>query len=324
MSNETIEKEDQELEELRKQIEQKAEEEKEQASKPVEPEPTHPEPATSPASDVPASDPAPVTPNTSQPEQSQTATGKDDPTEWAKKKGIETYDDAVRALQQKEIEFHKRNQAGHPGYRDINGDKPVVQPAWQPAPQMGYGYQQPPVYMPQPRMNPREIAPYYPQLAPEDVERVMPLVMDAAEVISNRKMAALRQEFGGQVSEIQRTTMRNNELMQLMQDPAFRDNRVQREVHAVLDSDPSIFQRERTPYAYAYEKALANMTRKQLQQGFDAGKETLGLKPPVTAGGGNGSANTAPVKITEKMFDSWTPEEQKAFLNSNGRIIPKR
>ena len=320
MSNETIEKEDQELEELRKQIEQKAEAEKEQASKPVEPEPTPPEPATSQASDASASDPAPVTPNPSQPEQSQTATGKDDPMEWAKKKGFKTPEDMARALLQKEQEFHQSRQ------QKANGQQsPQVPPQdWQPAPQMGYGYPPPPAYVPQPRVNPRELAPYYPQLAPEDVERVMPLVLDAAEVISNRKMAALRQEFGGQVSEIQRTTMRNNELMQLMQDPAFRDNRVQKEVHSVLDSDPSIFQRERTPYAYAYEKALANMTRKQLQQGFDAGNDTLGKKPPVTAGGGNGSANTAPAKITEKMFDSWTPEEQKSFLNSNGRIIPKR
>jgi hypothetical protein len=108
-----------------------------------------------------------------------------------------------------------------------------------------------------------------------------------------------------------------------MQDPAFRDQRVQKEIHSILDSDPTIFQRERTPLIYAFKEAVFNMGRKQLQTGTSE-ELTPENRPPTTAGGGNGSANTSLRKITTKEFDSWDTKEQEAFIKSNGRIIPKR
>ena len=112
--------------------------------------------------------------------------------------------------------------------------------------------------------------------------------------------------------------------MRLMQDPAFRDERVQAEIHAVLDADPSIFQRERNPHVYAFNQALTNMTRKQLQQGAGNGHTTPTNMPPVTAGGGNGSASSGPVRVSEKDFARWSVKDQEAFITSNGRIVPKR
>lgn len=318
MSNETLEQ-DQEMKEMEQQLEQAIAEEK--AAKAVPETVPSPEPAPEVVPEAVATPEPTVTPQPSEPVEQPKAdtTVKDDPMEWAKKKGLKTPEDMARLLRQKEQEFHQSRQ------KEQNQVPPQT---WQPRPDNGYQptHQMPamPFYQPpQPRLNPREIAQYYPQLAPEDVERVMPIIVDAAEAISNRKMAAFEQRWGVQVGAIQRDTERNNELMTLMQDSAFRDSRVQKEVHEVLDSDPSIFQRERTPYAYAYEKALANMTRKQLQQGVIQ-ETTPKNTPPVTAGGGNGSANTSPFKVTEQLFASWTDEQQDAYIKSNGRVLPRK
>lgn len=312
MSNETLE-EDRELEELKRQIEQKAEEEKEKAA--LEPSP---EPAPSPAP-VPETQPSVI--QESKPKQEpakvEPAKAEDDPLKWAEKKGFKSPEDMARALLSKEQEFFRRNQAGHPGYKDVVVDPTAVPnrpPAWQPSPQMPT-YQ--PAYYPPPVPNvPRQIADMYPQLNPEDIQKVMPLIVDTAKAIN----ANLERE----VMDLRRATSRNNEMMGLMQDPAFRDGRVQKEIHSILDSDPSIFQRERTPLVYAYEKAMVNLARKQLQEGAKEEPTPKGNTPPVTAGGGNGSAFTIHRPLTEREIESWKPEEIKAYIQSNGKVLPKR
>lgn len=315
MSNETMEKEEQELKAMEEQLIQADEAEKEKAAKEDKenfPAPSpEPEPAKSPeVQPEPAVQPAPVTPNPSEGEKP-----KDNPMEWAQKKGFKTPEDMARALLQKEQEFHQSRQ------KAAQQPAPPPQPEWTPTPQMGNGYNYPlPQYFPpQPRLNPRDLAHLYPNLAPEDLERMLPPVIDVAKTIMAQERAMLEQRFG----HIERTTARNNELMTLMQDPAFRDERVQREIHAVLDSDPTIYQRERNPHAFAFEKALGNLARKQLQQGIASEDNAIGTKPPVTAGGGNGSFVTQR-KITEREIAQWSIKDQEAFFASNGRVIPKK
>ncbi len=225
--------------------------------------------------------------------------------EWAKKKGLKTPEDMARLLRQKEQEFHQSRQKPEP--------QAPPQPAWQPAPQVpNYGYQP---------MDPnQQLASMYPHLDPETIKNAMPLIRDVAESVAFRRTAGLER----QIQEMQRDTMRNNEMMTLMQDPAFSDTRVQKEIHEILDSDPSIFQRERAPLAYAYGQALQNMARKQLQQGANNGRTSVrGNTPPVTAGGGNGSMNTTPRQPTEREIEKWTPEQLGTYMRSNGKILPK-
>lgn len=316
MSDETI-TEDQELKEMEEQI-LAAEAEKAKAAE-VEPTPS-PEPDASTAPETPKEPEAPVTPT-----QVQVETPKDDPMEWAQKKGFKTPEDMARALLKKEQDFHAERQN-----KERDNTPPVTQfppQQWQPRPDMG-GYPPPPAYgypPPPQRISARDVAQNYPQLAPEDVERVLPLVIDAARAISANDVAALERKY----AHIERVSQRNSELMSLMQDPAFRDERVQQEIHKVLDADPQIFQRERKPHVAAFQQALANMTRKQLQQGTTVGANpSRAQTPPVTAGGGNGSANTSPINYNDpafqRKFESWSMKEQEAFINSNGRIIPKK
>lgn len=308
MSNATEDRKEaeQELKEMEKQLEQAAEEDKAKAAQ-KESEPS-PEPLTEL---VPDAQPAPEASSpsvTAQPSEAEKP--KDDPMEWARKKGLKTPEDMARLLKQREQEYHESRQKE-------KAATPPPPPAWSPAPEMGF---QPQFYQPpqQQRFSPRDIAPLYPQLSPEDVERITPLMFDVANAAARQ----VRQEFGQSITQIQRQSERNNELMQLMQDQTFRDERVQREINAVIDTDPSIFQRQGA-YTALYEKALVNLARKQLQQGA-ATESPTGQKPPVTAGGGNGSSFTVPAKVSERDFDSWTLKEQEVFINSNGRIVPKK
>jgi hypothetical protein len=305
MSNE-IEVEDKELAEMEQQI-MAAEAEKAKAAEALQPAP-HPEPEPLPEPEsVP--EPAPVTPNQSTPEVAPPA--EDNPMEWANKKGFKTPEDMARALRKRDQEFHDSRQK--------TGQAPPP-PQWQPQPDMGYP-QQPaygyPTAPPRGDVH-RDIAAMYPQLNPDDVRNILPLVVDAAEAISNRKVAVLQRQY----EEDRRESMRDRELMRLMQDPAFTDTRVQQEIHEILDKDQTILQREGA-YTILFKQAMENMARKTLQQGAIPETRTKGM-PPVTAGGGNGSARTAPRQITEAMFESWSDKEQEAYMKSGGSIVPKR
>ena len=247
-----------------------------------------------------------------------------DPLEWAKKKGLDTPEAAVRALQKLEEEFHRRNQAGHPGYRDLGNGNPAPQPQvppapqWTPQPQVP-AFQPPYGYPPPPPPNRADINQSLARkygMDPEDVERLMPMMLDAADAIATRKTAALERH----VMNVTRQTERNAEFQTLMQDPAFLDPRVRAEMHEVL-KDGQLFQQGGRAYTTAFNMALANLARKQLQQGV-APEVRPSNMPPVTAGGGNGSANTAPFKVTEAIFNTWTDEQQEAFLTKGA--IPKR
>ena len=317
MSNEAaVEEAQRELDEMEQQLTQAAEAEKEKAEQPEkietlqalppDPIPSHaPEPTTQPEATV-----------TQQPSDAEKP--KDDPMEWARKKGFKSPEDMARALLQKEQEFHQSRQKQN-GQQQQPPAPPM--PTWQPAPDMGYGNAYPPPPMPfyQPPVDVRRLASSY-EMLPEDFDKV-------ARVAADLTRAAIEQErtrWNSEMSSIRRTTERNNEVMTLMQDPAFRDERVQREIHAVIDSDPTIFQRPGA-YSSAFEKALGNLARKQLQQGVtqETGHQN-GNTPPVTAGGGNGSANVGPRKVTEREFNSWPVKDQEAFLLSNGRTVPKK
>lgn len=300
MSSGIKEEEDKELDDLKDQIEQLAEEQP-KAEETPSPEPVKETVVSETEVETPATEPEPAK-----------ADVQDNPMEWAKKKGYKNPEDMARALLQKERAFHESQQKA----KEVQPPTPQ----WQPAPQI---QQFPPQYLPPYQPNPgiRQIAANYPQIPVEDFERLFPVIVDAAEAISSRKVQAIENKY----AFVERQTERNSELMALMQDPAFRDERVQKEIHTILDSDPSIFQREKTPLVYAFKEAIFNLGRKGLQQGANNGIETVkGNIPPVTAGGGNGSANITPRKFTERDIEKWTHEEIKAYMNSNGKVIPKK
>lgn len=310
---------DQELDEEMRQLMEKEAAEKVAATAIAEPEPqpaeSTPEPQAQPEVQSPESVPQ-------KPAAVETPKA-DDPMERARRKGLDTPEALARSLASLEDEFHRRNQAGHPGYRDLQNGNPAPTPPppppqWAPQPQyppQGYGYQPPP---PSRQDVTQNLAKKY-GMDPDDIERLMPMMVDAAEAIAARRTSHLEREL----SDVRRQSMRSAEFTELMQDPAFADPRVQAEMREVL-KDGSLFQRGGRVYTTALQIAVGNLYRKQLQQGSIPESRTPSNTPPVTAGGGNGSANTAPFKVTDAMVASWTDAEQDAFFKSNGKIIPKR
>lgn len=253
------------------------------------------------------------------------STNGDDPLKWADKKGLRTPEEIARAYQQLEQEFGRRNQAGHPGYQDLNNGNPAPQPPpppqnWNPNPQMpaygppqGYGYPPPP---PNRASVTAEMAKRY-GVDAEDIERLMPMMVDAAEAIASRRTASLEQKL----MNVERRTSRTDEVMRLSQDPAFLTDEVQSEIRKVFSSNPVLLQRP-GGYEVAYNEAIKSLYRQKLQQGSPG--TTNHNNPPVTAGGGNGSANTAPRKITPEVAATWTDDEFDAYMKSGGKVIPKR
>lgn len=284
---------------------------------PLAPQPQEPAPQ---ANEDTATPPEPVAPT------AQVAPSADDPQEWANKKGFKTREDVERSLRNLEEEFHRRNQAGHPGYRDIQNGNPAPPPpppqGWTPQPQgftpAPYGYPTQTPRMPSRADLNQELAKES-GIDPEDLDRLMPIIVKVSSAISARDRAQIE----GQMVDLRRQASRSSEFLQLSQDPAFSDQRVQKEMHEVL-KDGQIFQRSGSPYVAAFQIALANIARKQLQQGNTNGNTAPTNMPPVTAGGGNGSSQSIPTKITEKDFARWSVKDQEAFINSNGRIVPKR
>lgn len=321
----TDETEDQELKELEAQIEELNAQEKSAASQAEEPVETQPETPTPPTLEE-----APVVQQNVSPTPAQEKPSADDPLKWAKQKGLETPEEIARSYQKLEQEFSRRNQNKHPGYQDWNGNGqapapvPPPNPGWNPQPQapaygyppVGYGYPPPPPLPPSRADVSKRMAEKY-GMDPEDVDRLMPLIVDASEAIASRRTAAIENKL----MNVERRTSRSEEIVRLSQDPAFMKPEVQQEIHGVFASDPSLLQRP-GGYESAFQQAVMNLYRKQLQQGFTPDSTTRN-NPPVTAGGGNGSAS-ATRGITAREVESWSLKDQEAFINSGGRILPKR
>lgn len=291
----------------------------------AEPEETEPEPETvqdSPQADAADTKEPPVTPSqNSEPVDDRQQGDDKDPMERARRKGLDTPEALARSLAALEDEFHRRNQAGHPGYRDVQNGNPAPQPNtppnWTPKPTAmppGYGYPQT-----QPAPDIRKLAQQF-DMDPEDFDRIARL----NGALTRAAIAQERERWETEMSDIKRQAARSSEFNRLMQDPDFSDPRVQKEMREVL-KDGSLFQRGEGAYITAFHMALTNLARKTLQQeSTTRGNANTEGKPPVTAGGGNGSANTGPHRITEKEFLGWTEEQQKAFLASNGAKVPRR
>lgn len=305
MSNEQTQ--ESELKELEQQIEQVAEAQQTQAAT-EEPTPS-PEPVSSPAPLAETTQEAPVAPEPS-------AKPSKDPLKWAyEEKGYKSPEDMARELLRREQAYHEEQQ------RKEKGTTLPPPPAWNPQPQQGYP--QPNGYgYPSPRPSREEVTRKLAEkhgMDPDDVSRIAPLVFELADGVASQRTMGIEREL----LEVRRQSSRQDELMRLMQDPRFRHEAVQREIHAVLDADPTIFQRERNPHVYAFKEALANLGSKTLQQGVGNGNTPPTNMPPVTAGGGNGSAS-AGLKISPRDFERWPIKDQEAFINSGGRIVPKR
>lgn len=169
-----------------------------------------------------------------------------------------------------------------------------------------------------------QIARMYPQLAPEDIERVAPLIGDLAETIADRKFRQLEERF---VSS-ERERQRERELERLKQDPHFNNKEVLDEMGSILEANPRITQ-EMNGLTFAFNQALANVGRKKLEGIAPTPPQPsvppLPTTPPTTARG-TGPSNVskpgiaAPNRMNPANFSGLPLDEKRRALLAIGAL----
>lgn len=241
--------------------------------------------------------------------------------EWAKKKGINTIEGAARSLREMEQRLSKAN-AELKAKEDV--PRGTFQPqVYQPTPQFNPSYAPPP-YPPYPvdreKIIEQEAKRY--NMAPEDFERVLSLSNDIAAMQARR----LEAQFNSKLQEIGQETRRNSELRELMQDPLFTNEKVQFEMHRVLEENPKAFTLEPSPYLYAFNEAQRRLARQYLQgKGSEVETESgnsLPTEPPKEGStGSNPSFEKSKENVLLESFaKAKTAEEQRKVLTSLGAI----
>lgn len=190
-------------------------------------------------------------------------------------------------------------------------------------------YYAPPVYqppMPQARPGVADIAQRY-GMAPEDLERLAPLIGDLSESIAERKFRALEDRLVGSERERQR----EKEIDALKTDPAFQNPEVLSEMGLILESQPQLA-KEQNGLTFAFNQALASVGRKRLEgtAPSDAPSKPTGpvlpKTPPTTARGTGPTAVigrpgiSAPSQMNPANFSSLPLAEKLKVLKATGAI----
>lgn len=245
----------------------------------------------------------------------------DDVKEWARKKGIKSADDAFRSLRELERKMHRMTYEEKQKQNVPHG----TIPAWQPAPQVN------PAPYPQ-------YPPAYPYPDPMYQERMLEAeaqkrgwdkddfkkVLDLANEVSEVKVRRIQQETQARYAELERESHRNTELFELMKDPYFTNEKVQFEMHRVLEENPEAFKYEPSPYRYAYDEAQKRLARKYLQGETveDERSNKLPKNPPK-----DGGTNSPPSfdksgesKIIDEFSKAKDADGMKAILTRLGAV----
>lgn len=267
----------------------------------------------------------------SEKEAAQSAALKD----WAKKKGInwDTSDSVLMELRKKEQEFHAKRQADKERERQ-------QQPQYPPYPPYAganlYPPQAPYASTPQP-MAPavpseevlQNIARNY-NITPEDAKRLISFNRDFFEVAIRNE----RQQWQQRMNDMERENQRNAVFRELSADPVFRRMDVAMEFHTVLDdmqsADPTSFEQDPNAYRRAYDRALVNIARRNLegqplQEGVPpqarSNESSLPTNPPRPLGQGSGGGQYQNENsIDPKEFAKLPLEEKRKYLDGMGLV----
>jgi hypothetical protein len=238
--------------------------------------------------------------------------------EWAKKKGIDwtTEETVLSAL-------HKSDQAFH-AKRQVEKAKEQERGYAPPAP----SYQPPPTYAPSPQPNQKvieNIARSY-NMLPEDVVRLMEFNRDFFETAMRAERERQKQEWEQKWGPIELETKKNSVFRELSSDPVFRNSDVQVEYHKVLDelqnADPQSFERDPSMYKRAFDMALSNIARRnlegrKLQEGVPPNALPVNPPPPLGEGSGGGSEENES-GIDPTQFAKLSLEEKRRMLEKSG------
>lgn len=301
------------------------------------PEPTA---AVAPAAQVNAPGPVAEPPS---PPAAPAITGNKEVDEWWAKKNFKSTEDMANSYRELERELSRKNM-------ELARSQPPPAPPPPVAPMPNYWQQQtPPAYVP-PNPNPwanpyappmpvppnaplptqakEELAKQY-GLAPEDFEKVYAVANDLSQTTVRRELERVMPGIVNQVRAVNQAVMRQNEMVDLMAEPTWKNPQVQFEMHKVLQEDPAILQRQTLPYRYAHDEALKRIARANLGGSptnptfLTNGVASSAPRPPAMAGSnGKGQeaapAGSASVEITPEQFAGLSMKEKTEFLRASG------
>lgn len=302
---------DAELEKLEQEINQKKAEEK-----PV------PEPEKVPEPPQPTQEVKPVeTQEVTQLEQEVKPEGFD-PSDYVKKKGWKTPEDAAQSFRELEKRFHENNQKKADAYQPPQ--QPYAPQGWPqqpPPPPYGYPQQsyQPPQnpYAPRPRFTEEQAAASY-GMTVEDFRRVMALSNDLTEVKTRQLEEAMQKRW----EEMNRQSERSQDMTNVFSHPAFSNPDVRAEMHDILSKNQELLN-ERKPYSAALNQALVNFGMRTITGGNHRSSNYVPTTPPEMAGS-KGAGGSLPGKRglgslpSVKEAEGKSPEEIEKILKSAG------
>jgi hypothetical protein len=253
--------------------------------------------------------------------------------EWAKKKGIDwtTEESVLAALRKSDQAFHAKRQA--------EKAKEAATPPYPPPPaQYPYpGYMQAPQYAPPPapayvpgvpnRTVLENIARQY-NMTVEDAERLATFNRDFFEVAIRSE----REQWQRKMAEIERENQKNSVFRELSADPVMRRPDVAVEFHNVLeqmqDNDPRSFEEDPSVYRRAFDRALVNIARRNLEgQPLSEGvpPQAKPVTPPTTPPRPLGRSSAGGVfenenEITPEVWARMSATEQRAWFEQRGLI----
>jgi len=273
-----------------------------------------------PAKDAPEPQESIVSPSADKPPEEEPASGsgeapvpfaeddKAETEEWMKKKGFKDVQAMASSLRNLERKLHER---------------PPSQPAEQPPQAPAQPVPAPASYGAQP--NVEAIAKQY-GVDPDDLQRIGRISNDIAAYEVQRQMRPLM----GEIRRLRQENEKRSTYDHVQSDPTFNDPTVLREMHEIIDANPSVTKSNPRWMQSVHNMALSNLGRRYLEKGIrpepapvSSGKGPT--KPPPSKGGSGQARGGSPLRprseeLTPEQFAKLPAAEMEKYLRKRGAI----